>query len=141
MRITGPPLWSSGQSSWLRIQRSGFDPIDSTVSGLEIILKWRGIWVLLWVVVPDMLTSWRYDLQIIQVEVVVISSSVLSQMHRVHFPAYEQYEVCCSFFVPGMMSSDLMCDRSVVTRNFEVGSAEYVSAAFYWLFPHELWNS
>jgi hypothetical protein len=21
----GPPLWSSGQSSWLQIQRSGFD--------------------------------------------------------------------------------------------------------------------
>jgi hypothetical protein len=21
-----PPLWSSGQSSWLQIQRSGFDP-------------------------------------------------------------------------------------------------------------------
>jgi hypothetical protein len=25
MSITGPPLWSSGQSSWLQIQRSGFD--------------------------------------------------------------------------------------------------------------------
>jgi hypothetical protein len=23
--LTGPPLWSSGQSSWLQIQRSGFD--------------------------------------------------------------------------------------------------------------------
>jgi hypothetical protein len=23
--INGPPLWSSGQSSWLQIQRSGFD--------------------------------------------------------------------------------------------------------------------
>jgi hypothetical protein len=23
--VCGPPLWSSGQSSWLRIQRSGFD--------------------------------------------------------------------------------------------------------------------
>jgi hypothetical protein len=23
--LCGPPLWSSGQSSWLRIQRSGFD--------------------------------------------------------------------------------------------------------------------
>jgi hypothetical protein len=25
VRITGPSLWSSGQSSWLQIQRSGFD--------------------------------------------------------------------------------------------------------------------
>jgi hypothetical protein len=23
--FSGPPLWSSGQSSWLQIQRSGFD--------------------------------------------------------------------------------------------------------------------
>jgi hypothetical protein len=23
--MKGPPLWSSGQSSWLQIQRSGFD--------------------------------------------------------------------------------------------------------------------
>jgi hypothetical protein len=25
IRIGGPPLWSSGQSSWLQIQRPGFD--------------------------------------------------------------------------------------------------------------------
>jgi hypothetical protein len=25
MTITGPPLWSSGQSSWLQIRRPGFD--------------------------------------------------------------------------------------------------------------------
>jgi hypothetical protein len=36
---TGPPLWSSGQSSWLQIQRSGFDSrhyqIFWEVMGLE----------------------------------------------------------------------------------------------------------
>jgi hypothetical protein len=25
IHVTGPPVWSSGQSSWLQIQRSGFD--------------------------------------------------------------------------------------------------------------------
>jgi hypothetical protein len=25
MIVTGPPLWSSGQSSWLQIRRPGFD--------------------------------------------------------------------------------------------------------------------
>jgi hypothetical protein len=40
MKITvGPPLWSSGQSSWLQIQRSGFDSrryqIFREVVGLE----------------------------------------------------------------------------------------------------------
>jgi hypothetical protein len=32
----GPPVWSSGQSSWLQIQRSGFDSrIFREVVGLE----------------------------------------------------------------------------------------------------------
>jgi hypothetical protein len=37
--FNGPPLWSSGQSSWLQIQRSGFDfrcyQIFREVVGLE----------------------------------------------------------------------------------------------------------
>jgi hypothetical protein len=37
--LRGPPLWSSGQSSWLQIQRSGFDSrryqIFREVVGLE----------------------------------------------------------------------------------------------------------
>jgi hypothetical protein len=52
----GPPLWSSGQSSWLHIQRSGFDSrrykiliyvlekmwkevITSYVKGLQVCLQ------------------------------------------------------------------------------------------------------
>jgi hypothetical protein len=39
MFLSGPPLWSSGQISWLQIQRSGFDScryqIFREVVGLE----------------------------------------------------------------------------------------------------------
>jgi hypothetical protein len=31
--LLGPPLWSSGQSSWLQIQRLGFDFLRSSGSG------------------------------------------------------------------------------------------------------------
>jgi hypothetical protein len=37
MYLTGPPLWSSGQSSWLQIRRPGFDSrhYQKKVVGLE----------------------------------------------------------------------------------------------------------
>jgi hypothetical protein len=38
IRYEGPPLWSSGQSSWLQILRSGFDSLalpEKKVVGLE----------------------------------------------------------------------------------------------------------
>jgi hypothetical protein len=38
-KILRPPLWSSGQSFWLQIQRSGFDSLRYQISGVEVVLE------------------------------------------------------------------------------------------------------
>jgi hypothetical protein len=40
IRLLGPPLWSSGQGSWLQIQRSGFDSQSYQIFWEVVGLEW-----------------------------------------------------------------------------------------------------
>jgi hypothetical protein len=43
--IHQPPLWSSGQSSWLQIQRFGFDSRHYQIFWEAVGLEWRPLWL------------------------------------------------------------------------------------------------
>jgi hypothetical protein len=42
LQLRGPPLWSSGQSSWLQIRRPGFDSQHYQKKGKQVVGLERG---------------------------------------------------------------------------------------------------